>query len=315
SNPLPPGQRKAGSVGLPCGPEIAVLDRQGLPLDRGSPGEIAIRGENVTPGYEGNPKANQEAFTDGWFRTGDLGHFDEDGYLFLSGRIKEIVNRGGEKISPREIDEALLEHPDIVQAAAYPVSHPTLGEDLAAAVVLKEASHLDSHRIRRLLFEKLPGFKVPSQILIVDEIPKGPSGKIQRIGLAEKLAPFSRQDYSAPKTGLEKMLADTIGELLKIGVVGRHDNFFALGGNSILATQLISRIEKGLAMEEAIPAVTVFISPTVAELARVITDIRDRQDDSQEILKILAQIESLSDEEAARLLEDQETEHADGDRS
>ncbi|HEY5141457.1 MAG TPA: hypothetical protein VIJ25_19405, partial [Methylococcales bacterium] len=169
-------------------PDITLLDQNGNILTGQQAGEIAIRGDNVTAGYENNPEADNTAFTKGWFKTGDLGYFDESGYLFVTGRLKEIINRGGEKISPREIDEALLDHTEVKQAVAFAMPHPTLGEDLVAAVVIKEQGKTNAQAIRRFLFEKLPGFKVPSQIIILDEIPKGSTGKLQRIGLAEKLS-------------------------------------------------------------------------------------------------------------------------------
>jgi len=187
SNPLPPAVRKPGSVGLAAGPDVAIMDPDGNLLERGTVGEVVIRGSNVTAGYLERPEANAEAFTDGWFRTGDLGRLDDDGYLFLEGRIKEIVNRGGEKISPREIDEALLAHPDVAQAVAFAVPHPKLGEDLAAAVVAADGRRPTPEELRQFVAERVAAFKVPRKVLIVDEIPKGPTGKLQRIGLARQL--------------------------------------------------------------------------------------------------------------------------------
>ena len=187
SNPLPPAVRKPGSVGLAAGPDVAIMEPDGTLLERGTVGEVVIRGSNVTAGYLERPEANAEAFTDGWFRTGDLGRLDDDGYLFLEGRIKEIVNRGGEKISPREIDEALLAHPDVAQAVAFAVPHPKLGEDLAAAVVAADGRRPTPEELRQFVAERVAAFKVPRKVLIVDEIPKGPTGKLQRIGLARQL--------------------------------------------------------------------------------------------------------------------------------
>ena len=187
SNPLPPAGRKPGSVGPAAGPEVAIMDPGGKLLGHESVGEVVIRGPNVTAGYLERPEANAEAYTDGWFRTGDLGRLDRDGYLFLAGRIKEIVNRGGEKISPREVDEALLAHPDVVQAVAFAVPHARLGEDLAAAVVAAEGAAPAPEELRRFVAERVAAFKVPRRVLVVDEIPKGPTGKLQRIGLAKQL--------------------------------------------------------------------------------------------------------------------------------
>jgi len=186
SNPLN-GIRKPGSVGVPAGPEIAIMDEAGQLLQRGETGEVVIRGENVTAGYENNAKANGEAFVNGWFRTGDQGIIDADGYLTLTGRLKEIINRGGEKISPREVDEALMDHPAVLQAVAFAVPHPMLGEDVGAAVVLREGLTATEQELGAFLSERLAAFKTPRKILFLDEIPKGATGKLQRIGLAQKL--------------------------------------------------------------------------------------------------------------------------------
>ena len=187
SNPLPPQARKPGSVGPAAGPEIAVMDKEGQLLDRGRTAEVVIRGANVTAGYDKNPEANREAFTGGWFRTGDQGYLDKEGYLFLTGRLKEIINRGGEKISPREVDEVLLNHPSVQQVVTFALPHKTLGEDVAAAVVLSEGKAAQARDIQEFARQKLAQFKVPSRIIFLDEIPKGPTGKLQRIGLAAKL--------------------------------------------------------------------------------------------------------------------------------
>ena len=188
SNPLPPGRRKPGSVGRAAGPEVAIMDEQAPKLlGPGRVGEVVVRGANVTPGYEANPQANAEAFADGWFRTGDLGLMDEEGYLRIKGRLKEIINRGGEKISPREVDEALLDHPAIRQAAAFALPHPKLGEEVAAAVVLREGAQASESEIRRFAAMRLAAFKTPRLVLILDALPKGATGKLQRIGLAKQL--------------------------------------------------------------------------------------------------------------------------------
>jgi acyl-CoA synthetase (AMP-forming)/AMP-acid ligase II len=187
SNPLPPKARKPGSVGLAAGPEVAVMDEAGRLLSAGEIGEVVIRGPNVTAGYESNPKANAEAFTGGWFRTGDQGVIDSEGYLALTGRLKEIINRGGEKISPREVDEVLLDHPAIGQAVTFAMPHDKLGEEVAAAIVLKEGATVTEAEVRAFASQHLADFKVPRKVFIVDEIPKGATGKLQRIGLHEKL--------------------------------------------------------------------------------------------------------------------------------
>lgn len=187
SNPLPPRPRKPGTVGIAAGPEVAIMDEAGQLLSAGSVGEIVIRGPNVTGGYESNPEANATSFTEGWFRTGDQGVMDAEGYLTITGRLKEIINRGGEKISPREVDEVLMDHPAVQQVVTFAVRHDKLGEDVAAAVILKEGSQATEGELRAFAAGRLASFKVPRTVLILDEIPKGPTGKLQRIGLAAKL--------------------------------------------------------------------------------------------------------------------------------
>ncbi|WP_420862205.1 AMP-binding protein [Algirhabdus cladophorae] len=189
-NPIEPGKQKPGAVGLPAGPEVRIAHEIENRLVDGV-GEISISGPNVTPGYEANPEANEKNFfeADGkrWFRTGDQGMFDEDGYLSLTGRLKEIINRGGEKISPLEVDGILSDHPAVGQCVTFAMPHPKLGEEVAAAVVLKDGQEATDREIRDFAGERLAAFKVPRKILILDEIPKGATGKLQRIGLAEKL--------------------------------------------------------------------------------------------------------------------------------
>lgn len=189
-NPIEPGKQKPGAVGLPAGPAVAIAHEIENRLIDGI-GEVVISGSNVTPGYESNPEANEKNFFEAegkrWFRTGDQGGFDEDGYLSLTGRLKEIINRGGEKISPLEVDSILSAHPSIAQVVCFAVPHDKLGEDVAAAVVLKEGTNATDREIRDFASERLAAFKVPRKVLILDEIPKGATGKLQRIGLAEKL--------------------------------------------------------------------------------------------------------------------------------
>jgi acyl-CoA synthetase (AMP-forming)/AMP-acid ligase II len=187
SNPLPPGQRKPGTVGVPFGLEVAIMDDKGALLPQGGLGEIVIRGENVTRGYANNPQANLASFSNGWFRTGDQGVLDGDGYLSIQGRLKEIINRGGEKVSPREVDEVLMEHPAVQQAVTFAMPHPKLGEEVAAAVVLYPGVQAGEQELRDFARQRLAPFKVPRKILILEEIPKGATGKLQRIGLASKL--------------------------------------------------------------------------------------------------------------------------------
>jgi acyl-CoA synthetase (AMP-forming)/AMP-acid ligase II len=187
SNPLPPAARKPGTVGVAAGPEVRVVDTSGSPVTAGATGEIVIRGPNVMSEYESNPTANAEAFYGDWFRTGDQGVMDAEGYLSITGRLKEIINRGGEKISPREVDEILMEHPAVHQCVCFAMPHQMLGEEVAAAIVLRQGAAATDHDLRRFAAERLADFKVPRKILILEQIPVGPTGKLQRIGLAQKL--------------------------------------------------------------------------------------------------------------------------------
>ena len=187
SNPLPPRDRKPGSVGVAAGPEVGIMNDEGELLAPAEIGEVVIKGPNVTAGYVNNDKANAEAFTNGWFRTGDQGYLDTEGYLWLTGRLKEIINRGGEKISPREIDEVLLDHPSVAQVCTFAMPHDRLGEEVAAAVVLIEGIPATERELRDFCSGRLADFKVPRKVVILPEIPKGATGKVQRIGLAEKL--------------------------------------------------------------------------------------------------------------------------------
>jgi acyl-CoA synthetase (AMP-forming)/AMP-acid ligase II len=187
SNPLPPRPQKPGLVGLPAGPEVAIMDEDGNILPQGGIGEVVIRGANVTLGYENNPEANEKAFTKGWFRTGDQGMFDADGYLLLTGRLKELIKRGGEQVSPLEVDGVLSEHPAVAQALTFSIPHPMLGEEVGAAVVLRDGMECSERELRDYAARHLADFKVPRKIVFLPEIPKGATGKLMRIGLAEKL--------------------------------------------------------------------------------------------------------------------------------
>ena len=279
-NPLPPRVRKPGSVGVTVGPEVAIMDEVGTVLPAGETGEIVVRGASVMHAYENNPTANREAFTHGWFRTGDQGYLDADGYLFITGRFKEMINRGGEKIAPWEVDEVLMDHPAVAQAVTYAVPHAQLGEDIAAAVVLhQDATATDSH-IRRFAATRLVHFKVPNQIRIVKDIPKGPMGKPQRIGLAEKLnltVPDQNHSaisasHTAPRTPVEEMLVGLWAQVLDRECVSIDDNFFQLGGESLLATQLISHIRQ--AMQVEVSFLRFLETPTVSGMARSIETAR-----------------------------------------
>lgn len=182
ANPLPPAAHKAGSVGPGASVDIAIMDEIGNLLPRGTAGEVVVRGANVTAGYHKNPEATKQAFTNGWFRTGDRGVLDGDGYLTLIGRIKELINRAGEKISPLEIDAALLKHPAVAEVATFAAPDDKYGEEVHAAVVLRSAATVEE--LQTYCREQLADFKVPKVIHVVKELPKGPTGKVQRRNMA-----------------------------------------------------------------------------------------------------------------------------------
>jgi acyl carrier protein len=292
SNPMPPGKRKAGSVGTPTGQEVAIMDPRGELLPTGTTGEIVIRGPNVTAGFENNPAANEEAFSAGWFRTGDEGRLDEDGYLFITGRIKEIINRGGEKVSPREVDEVLLSHPAVAQAVTFAVPHSRLGEDVAAAVVLRPTAAATELEVRQYCLSRLADHKVPSRVLFPEQLPKGPTGKVQRIGLYEKLAPLLKAEFTAPRSPLEGTLTDIWQELLAVDPVGIQDNFFELGGDSLTATQLISRL--AVALDVNFPIRLFFEAPTIEGMAAAITRLQIQNEDPAFVDAVLRELEQMS---------------------
>jgi len=275
-NPLPPRTRKPRSAGVATTIEINIQDQNGQFLPAGTEGEIVVRGACVMSGYEAEPAVNEESFTNGWFRTGDQGFLDNDGYLFITGRLKEIINRAGEKIAPLEIDQALLEHPLVEQAVTFPVANDLLGEEVAAAVVLSSDAEVTGTELREFVFSQLAPFKVPRQILVVDEIPKGAFGKLQRSRLADLLhveardqdSSASAHEYVAPRTHEETVLADIWSRILGLESVGVYDDFFRLGGDSILATQVVSQVRK--LMEVDLSPITMFETPTIAGLVHVL---------------------------------------------
>ncbi|HWU86645.1 MAG TPA: AMP-binding protein, partial [Kofleriaceae bacterium] len=278
-NPLPPAARKAGSVGVSAGAEVAILDEAGARLAAHVRGEICIRGPGVISGYHDNPEANATAFTDGWFRTGDEGYLDDDGYLFISGRIKEIINRAGEKVSPREVDEVLLQHPSVGEATCFGLPDPELGESVAAAVVLRAGRAATESELREFAAGHLALYKVPSRILIVEAIPKSSVGKPQRIGLYKKLGLVPRAiartpgtDAAATWTAMERAVASIWTEVLRVPRVGLNDRFLDVGGDSVLASRAIARL-RGLAAVD-LPLMLFFDAPTVSAQAARITELQ-----------------------------------------
>jgi acyl-CoA synthetase (AMP-forming)/AMP-acid ligase II len=280
TTPLPPGLRKLGSVGVSTGTEIEIRDEIGRPLPTGAVGEIVARGPSIFHGYIDDPVADAEAFTaDGWFRTGDLGYLDGDGYLFLTGRLKELINRGGEKVSPGEVEQALLAHPAVRDAVAFAVPDERLGEVVGAAVVLREGHAATPPEVRGFVAERLAYHKVPHQIVILDVLPTGPTGKPRRIGLAQTLglgpAPLpqapTEEGFIPPRTPLEELIAGIWAEVLERERVGVADDFLALGGDSLLAAQVVARLRAALGL--AISLSIFFETPTVAAMAAAIEQV------------------------------------------
>jgi acyl-CoA synthetase (AMP-forming)/AMP-acid ligase II len=286
SNPLPPRTRKPGSVGIVAGMEVQIRGEDGNLLPPGETGDIVVRGANVMRGYEDDPRANQEAFLEnGWFKTGDRGRFDSEGYLFITGSAKEVINRGGEKVSPREIEEVLLDHPAVEQAVTFALADANLGEGVGAAVVLSDQARVTESELGEFVARKLADFKVPRRIIFVREIPKGSTGKPQRIGLASKLgitgtaAPSDTgaSAYAPPRNPTETQLCAVFSEVLGVPTVGIHDDFFLLGGDSLLASSMLSRVGKLFGSEMSLRSV--FDSPTVEQIA---TKIHQKSPDGAE---------------------------------
>ena len=248
SNLLPLGRSKPGTVGVPLPDTIRIVADEGLRLPAGEWGEILVGGPTVVSGYLDAPALNSVAFADGWFKTGDVGSLDEDGYLTLHGRKDDLINRGGEKIAPVEIDDALMRHPAVDEAAAFPVRHSRLGEDIAAAVVIRSGVSATPDELRGYLQDKLASFKIPRQIKIRDELPKGQTGKVMRRRLTELLEEEDAAETPAPgprlvedtlaNSSLVIQLTEIWERLLKMSPITLDDDFFQNGGNSLLAMEM-----------------------------------------------------------------------------
>jgi acyl carrier protein len=302
-NPMPPLPRKLGSAGLAAGSEVGIMDEAGKLLPAGIVGEVVIRGDNVTPGYEDDPEANAQAFTNGWLRSGDLGYLDADDYLFITGRLKEQINRAGQKVSPREVEEVLMDHPAVARVVTFAVPDDQLGEDVAAAVVLREGASATSRELREFAAVQLADYKVPRRIVFVDEIPLGMTGKIERMTMAAKLGLTSstqtriKSAFAAPRTPIESRLAEIWAQVLGLDRVGIHDHFLDLGGDSMLATQVFARVREEFGVEMTM--IAFFEMPTIALQAK---NIEKAQCQTDEIMRALSEIENLSDAEAQQLL-------------
>jgi thioesterase domain-containing protein/acyl carrier protein len=279
-NPLPPARRKPGSAGVAAGTEIAVIDEGGNLLPPGATGEVVVRGPQVIGGYLNDESNSRESFARGWFRTGDQGYVDRDGYLFITARLKEIINRGGEKFSPAEVDEILTEHPAVAESATFPLPHLTLGEDVAAAIVLRENAAATEQDIQAFARSRLAPFKIPRHVVFVPELPRNSAGKVRRNALAEKFGfttPHRARDgeptaHIASYSPVQQTLVKIWAQLLGPGMIGLHDNFFDLGGDSLLAVQLVAHID--LVFGKNLPLATFLQAPTIEELAKAISDER-----------------------------------------
>jgi len=259
-------------VGLVQNIELMILGESGESLPAGETGEILVRGPGVIRGYENDADADRLGFHDGWWRTGDLGFADADRYLFITGRLKEIINRGGLKVSPGEVDELFMRHPTVREAATFGVAHPSLGEDVVTAVILREAGSITAEQLRDYALPLIAPFKVPSSVLIVEDLPRNALGKVQRRALAESLAGSLRADFVAPRSAEETFIAQIFASVLGLPRVGARDHFFHLGGDSLRAMQVLSRVSTLTGVE--MQPLAVFEAPTVEALARRIATAR-----------------------------------------
>jgi oxalate---CoA ligase len=274
-----PGRRVPGSAGRSCGLEIRTLDSSGEFLPPGEDGEIVVRGPSVFSGYADDPEATRAAFQDGWFKTGDAGHLDGNGNLFVTGRLKEIINRGGEKIAPNEVDAVLASHPAVLEAAAFAVPHPTLGEDVAGAVVLRQGTKalLGPLQLRRYAAEHLAAFKVPHRIYFVEQIPRGELGKPQRLLLAERFGKM-RSPPPTPAEVTEQITVHPIAanlhemwaRILDRDDLGFDEDFFDAGGDSLAAINMLAQVDERFGSQTSAQAASFLDEPTLAHLASLV---------------------------------------------
>jgi hypothetical protein len=254
--------------GMPLpGVETRVVDDAGTPLpwDGKSIGELEVRGPWIAAAYYQDPRS-ADAFHDGWFRTGDLGCLDADGFLFITGRIKELINRGGFKVAPAEVDAMFIRHPAVQDAATVGVAHPSLGEDVVTAVIRRPGAAITAQELREYALQHIAPFKVPSVIAFVGEFPRNALGKVLRPALADSLRARLRADFVPPRDAEEELIAGIFACLLDLPRVGALDNFFDLGGDSLRAVRAISRVaaQTGVEMEP----IVLFEAPTVELFAQ-----------------------------------------------
>jgi len=263
--------RKLGSVGRSCGTEIGILDLNHNTLIFDTEGEVIIRGPNVFAGYENNEEGNKNAFWNGWFKTGDLGKVDSDGYLFLTGRIKEIINRGGEKVNVREVDEAIESHPAIAQGASYPIPHRTLGEDVAVAVVPKPYANITTDELREYLYQKLAPFKIPSFITFEEELPRNTVGKIDRRALSSQYGKKrQKSDITLDLTETQLVITNIWKRELDVESIDLDENFISLGGDSLASLRMFVAVEA--AFNILLPTQVLTEISTVRQLSKAIIE-------------------------------------------
>ena len=266
---------KTGSVGRSSGLDVAIQDEIGNVLPPGVEGEIVVRGASVTAGYLDNPGANAAAFRNGWFRTGDLGQLDADGFLFLTGRLKDMINRGGKKIAPPEVEQALLAHPSVAEAAVCAIPHPALGEDVGAGVVLRTGATATEQELREFASARLAAFKIPRRIAIVDSIPRTANGKPKRHVLAEQVL-ISTPPEAPPESTLqhlESRIIEIWQRILAVERISPRDDFFAIGGDSLTAAIMLSEVHRKLGTSSALlDRMDFFDNPTAAALAAIVAE-------------------------------------------
>jgi len=268
SNSPPPEKHKPGSTGRAHGVEVVITDKKGKPVKAGKIGEIVVRGKNIIDNYENDPESNKKSFINGWLKTGDLGYFDNEGYLYVVGRIKEVINRGGEKISPAEVEEVLLRYPKVNRAVVSSMPHPTLGEEVIAAVVIANGKATPEHEIRAFVARELAEFKVPKRIFFVDKLPQNSTGKLQRVGLYKKLKDYKASIHSKPGSKAENILKEILCKVLKVEKISIDDNFFELGGDSLRLTEFYKEIK--IHFPDIFKVQDLFDNLTIRELANFI---------------------------------------------
>lgn len=276
SNLMPPRQRKPGSVGVPINAEMLILDEAGQPAATGIEGEILLRGAGVIEEYLGAQQ--QDAFWNGWLRTGDFGRVDEDGYLYIVGRKKEVIKRGGHSVFPLEIDNLITTHPAVAEAITFAVPHDTMGEDVIAAVVGKPGHTVDPASIKQLVSETMSSYKIPTRILVVDSIPRNSIGKALRREMPGLLESQLAPEAVAPTSTLERTLLELWQGILKRTDVGVTDNVFQYGADPLRA-----ELAAGLIADRTghrFPTRVLYASPTVREQTEVFDSSGESPTDS-----------------------------------